>query len=209
MAHRRYRSPLREEHAAATRDRLLTSAHALLRTVRPVDLSYNQLAAEAEVSVRTVYRHFPTSDDLFRALSDRLLGQLLGPGVGPRDPLDLRGGKALLARQFALMEADPALFRVFFAVPTRSRTGGNEPVERMFSPHVAHLGPRERAMVLAMIDLVASPYAWDVLHANWGLPAGDATQASLFAIRAVLDLALTSPERLAPGADPFPLPEDP
>ena len=34
------------------------------------------------------------------------------------------------------LEADPALYRVFFAVPTRSRTGGNEPTERLLAPYL-------------------------------------------------------------------------
>lgn len=82
---RRYRSPLREEQSAATRERILDAAHGLLKHTRPVDLAWSRVAEAASVSERTVYRHFPRPEDLFMALSDRLLGQL-GPPPGSGSP---------------------------------------------------------------------------------------------------------------------------
>lgn len=188
---RRYRSELRDDQAAATRERLLQAAHRLLGTTRPVDLAFSDVAAAAGVSVRTMYRHFPTSDDLFLALSDRLLAAVMGPD--PRPPATMAEGAAMLRRQLALMEADPALYRVFFAVPTRSRSGGSSVFETIFGERLACLSPRARTLTYALLDLAASPYAWDVLHANWGADAEDAWRAVLVAMRAVLELVERDP----------------
>jgi AcrR family transcriptional regulator len=64
---REYRSPLREEQAAATHDRILEG---LVRTMaRGVSqLSMPAVAREAGVSVATVYRHFPTKESLLTEL---------------------------------------------------------------------------------------------------------------------------------------------
>lgn len=200
---RSYQSPLREEQAAATRERILEAAHRLLGRIRPVDLAYAQIAEEAQVSVRTVYRHFPTSDELFLALSDRLLGALYADLPRDRMP-NLVEARSLLDRQFQMMEADPALYRVFFAVPTRSRNSSDTMIDALFGPRLARLDPAGKRAVLGLLDLLGSPYAWDVLHANWGLDAGEAMRAVLYGMRAVLELSERTPEALAPGADPFP-----
>ena len=188
---RRYRAEHREAQAAATRDLLLDTALRLLRHTRPVDLAYARIALEAGVSVRTLYRHFPKSDDLFLALSDRLMASV---GVEPAAPLpDIATAMATVRRSFELLEADPALFRVFFAVPTRSRAGGAASMERLLAPYVAHLSADGQRAVAAVIDLMVSPYAWDVLHANWGADADLAYRAITAGIRAILELVLRDP----------------
>jgi AcrR family transcriptional regulator len=67
---RPYDASLRQAHAEDTAARILDAVHARLgkgdRT-----LSYAAIAREAKVSVPTVYRHFPTQDDLFRAYAAR------------------------------------------------------------------------------------------------------------------------------------------
>lgn len=66
-AKRRYRSDLREEQANATAARIVeATGRRILAGDR--ELSYTAIAREARVSVPTVYRHFPTRQELFRAL---------------------------------------------------------------------------------------------------------------------------------------------
>jgi AcrR family transcriptional regulator len=66
---RDYRSPLRESQAAATHDRILEG---LVRTMAKgvSELSVPAVAREADVSVATVYRHFPSKESLLTALPD-------------------------------------------------------------------------------------------------------------------------------------------
>ena len=64
---RSYRSPLREQQAAETRDRILAG---LAQTMADgiAEVSVPAVAQAAGVSVATVYRHFPTKSALFEAL---------------------------------------------------------------------------------------------------------------------------------------------
>jgi AcrR family transcriptional regulator len=68
---RPYESPLRDEQAEVTRQRILD---ALVRTMGKgvAGLSVPAVAAEAGVSVPTVYRHFRTKADLVAALAPYL-----------------------------------------------------------------------------------------------------------------------------------------
>jgi AcrR family transcriptional regulator len=81
---------------------MLDAAHALFGTTRPVDLAYADVARRARVSVRTLYRHFPTPDRLFIALSDRLLGAIMGSDTLPST--DLVGVLRMMSRQFEMLE---------------------------------------------------------------------------------------------------------
>ena len=64
---RKYESPLREQQAAATRERILEG---LVTTMADglAEVSMPAVARAAGVSVATVYRHFPTKQTLFDAL---------------------------------------------------------------------------------------------------------------------------------------------
>jgi AcrR family transcriptional regulator len=65
-ARRRYQSPLRHEQQRATRDRILEALADVL--TEHGSATVPQVAARAGVSERTVYRHFPTREQLYSAL---------------------------------------------------------------------------------------------------------------------------------------------
>ncbi len=202
---RAYQSRLREEQAAATRERILDAAHELLRTTRPVDLAWADVARVAGTSTRTVYRHFPQPEALFLALSDRLLGAITPDGV---IPTELRPALDTVRAQFEALEADPALFRLYFAVPTISRYDQEATYRAILGDRLAAVPAEHHRTAFAVLDLLGSPYAWDVLHANWGLDARRAFRAAEVAMRALLDHLAERPDALDPdGPDPFDDPE--
>ena len=64
---RPYSSRLRQQQAEATRARILEAALAEM-TPGTTELSFERVAARVPVSVRTVYRHFPSQRDLLAAV---------------------------------------------------------------------------------------------------------------------------------------------
>jgi len=66
------RSKLRERLDQTTRDVIVDATIEQLVELGAFDFSYYALARRAGVSVRTIYRHFPTRQDLIDALSRRL-----------------------------------------------------------------------------------------------------------------------------------------
>lgn len=65
-----YRSPLRDERAAQTRDRILDGLVQVLARNGIAELSIPLIARAAQVSVPSVYRYFPTKRDLIVALDE-------------------------------------------------------------------------------------------------------------------------------------------
>ena len=68
----RYVSQLRERQKAETHDQILRAVATRLESGALDDLSFAEVAAEAKVGERTVYRHFPTREALMGAFWDWL-----------------------------------------------------------------------------------------------------------------------------------------
>src|ERR1700738_4556375 len=72
---RSYNSPARQKAAAATRERIVGAGVRLVReftTWNWDELTFRAVAERAQVSERTVYRHFPTERHLHDAIMQRL-----------------------------------------------------------------------------------------------------------------------------------------
>jgi AcrR family transcriptional regulator len=66
-ATRRYRKRRRAEQEAETRERIAAATARLHETVGPARTTVSAVAREAGVQRATVYRHFPSGEDLFAA----------------------------------------------------------------------------------------------------------------------------------------------
>src|ERR1051325_8869503 len=58
---------LRAQHAEATRVRILSAVAELLESGQPEELTVPSVAAASGVSLRTIYRYYPTRDELLEA----------------------------------------------------------------------------------------------------------------------------------------------
>src|SRR5438034_2765026 len=59
---------LRDEHAAAARVRILSAVAELIERGQPEELTMPDVATASGISLRTIYRYFPTRDDLLEAV---------------------------------------------------------------------------------------------------------------------------------------------
>src|SRR5919206_3014957 len=75
---------LRDQHAAATRERILSAVADLLERGDPEDLTMPGVAEASGVSLRTVYRYYPTREQLLEA-AGRWIGDELFKHPYPRD----------------------------------------------------------------------------------------------------------------------------
>src|SRR5690242_14932676 len=84
-ATRPYHSALRAEHAERTRELLLEAVVRRVVAEGRFDLSLPVVAREAGVSVPTVYRHFPTIDDLIDGVAEHIAHRV-GVDTMPDEP---------------------------------------------------------------------------------------------------------------------------
>lgn len=72
---------VKRKDAVANREKLIVAGFEILAK-RDADLSVRELALHANLGIGTAYRHFPTHEDLIRALYDRgasMFGEMLQP----------------------------------------------------------------------------------------------------------------------------------
>jgi len=93
MAPRAYKLGRRAESAEDTRRRIVAATRALHVEQGVADTTMKQIARRADVSVGTVYHHFPTYDDMIRAC-----GQLTFQMVRPPTELIFAGCRSTRAR---------------------------------------------------------------------------------------------------------------
>src|ERR1044072_4226887 len=74
----RYHSPLRSRQKEQTRDLILDAVDAILRGAPVSEVTIAAVARQADITERTIYRHFPTREDLLDAVWRRALHAVTG-----------------------------------------------------------------------------------------------------------------------------------
>ena len=190
---RRYSSPLRAEQAEATRDRVVDAAIDLLQTTDPGVFGMQDVADRAGVSLRTVYRTFPTKDDLLEGVLAAVkarFDEIAGTPPTTREEFDVSVTGAVRA----VYELEPLYRALFATIAGRQahRSGAEErrqSFESAFADDLAGL-PEDRArLIVSLLHLVTSARTVLWLKDYAGLDANDATEAIGWAITALSDAA--------------------
>jgi len=171
---RAYSSTLRDRQAAQTHELILDAITELLGDRRVDEVTTRDVAATADVSERTVYRHFPDRRALLEGLSRRVqdLGDAHpGPGAASVDdfaPECIRL-MAVLDEHYAAARAEA----VFNADP-RHFSDETEHNTRLFREIVADgfpdLDEREQLRITAVIRCLVSSQAWLRMREEFGIP---------------------------------------
>src|SRR5476649_1650755 len=69
----KYHSPLRSRQKEQTRDLILNAVDAILRRAPVAEVTIAAVARQADITERTIYRHFATREDLLNASWRRAL----------------------------------------------------------------------------------------------------------------------------------------
>ena len=194
---RTYSSPLRAEHAALTRDRIVDAAVALLNEGDSADIAMQDVAARAGVSVRTVYRNFATRDELFDGVV-ATLGRRVSTvvGTGPRSSEEYVATTADVVRTMSQVEP---LYRALLATQagreSHQRAGQQRrgEIATAFAAELADVSEHDATLFSALIHLATSTQAALFLMDYWDLGPDDTGQALQWLIAVVRD-ALRDPQ---------------
>ena len=168
------RSSLRDQQVDLTRELIMRAFQELLQNDHPDAITYPQVAEAAGVSLRTVYRYFPTRADLlqsaaawFREFTDGLRWD------DQRTVRDMAGASPELGRLF------DEHTNVFRALADHEL---EEPRRAAVAAAIAEVSgnlPREEARrAEAILAHIRSGGAWLLLHDHYGLD-GEAIVAAL------------------------------
>jgi AcrR family transcriptional regulator len=186
MSPRKYNMSRRASAAAHTRERIVEATLALHGEQGIAATSYDDIAARAGVGVGTVYRHFPSLDELIPACGAATLERIAPPDPAAANSLIARLDtpaariERLVAEAFALYERGALQLHAI-----RNEPGVHPNVAEAGDAVEASLGalidaalepatvtPADRAVVRAMIDLGT----WQAMR-DQGLGPEDAVAA--------------------------------
>jgi AcrR family transcriptional regulator len=185
---RPYRSALRGAQQQQTRERILEAAIAQIAEDGLSELTIPLVAERAEVSLRTVYRHFPTKDELIDSVAE--FRDMQFGSHGPPASVE------------ELVETTPALFEGFAArdelvrasdvsaagrqIHDRARRRRAKALSAIFEDVSADLSPAETRRLAAAVQVLWSTRAWLTLHDNWGMDGKEAGKAMQWAIATLI-----------------------
>jgi AcrR family transcriptional regulator len=185
---RSYHSPARQKAAAATRDRIIDAGAQLVRgftTWNWDELTFRAVAERAEVSERTVYRHFPTERHLHDAIMGRLEDQA---GIAYED-VELDNFAEVTARlfaslgRFAIKDSIGAPHGPAFVGAEAKR---HDALDRAVVARAPELPDAQRRALAGLLDVLWSPPTYERLVGAWNLDKSEAVGAVQWLIAKVI-----------------------
>jgi TetR/AcrR family transcriptional regulator of autoinduction and epiphytic fitness len=203
----------RTARSQRTRDAVIDALLILIREGDPKP-GARQVADRAGVSTRTVFAHFATLEDLYRASVERATAMVVSlltpidPGLSLAERIDsLCSQRARVNEEIGPIRRAAALQAPFSPTLAEAQAYGRrasyEQLDRVFAAELGGLDSRARRRRRAAADAALSGEAWDLLRTTHGLPVDDARAAMHEAVRPLL----TPPA--PPGAPPRPEPAPP
>jgi AcrR family transcriptional regulator len=180
--------PLRERHRRATEDAIFDAIERRLAVGSLDELTYLQIAEEAGVSDRTVYRYFPTKEQLLGAFWLRMQ-QSLGLERSTRGFADYL---ATRPEAFAEMDRREPVMRALIAstqareARLRLRDQRQAGIRRVVADVAPHLPEPQFTELCALVHLLGSAPTWQAMKDAWGL---EPAQSGPLVARAISILA--------------------
>lgn len=178
------RDLLRERQAAVVREAILDALADRLEAAEPDDIALPQVAEDAGVSVRTLYRYFATREELFAAVGDHIVARL-GLPTAIAGPEEISSN---FLRAAAAGARHPQLMRslLYSSLGRRARSGHRARRVQAITAAVAeittHLEAGEARRRSAAIAYLCSLSAWVTISEEAGLAAADAQQGIAWAL---------------------------
>ena len=179
---------LRERQAAVIRDAILDALADLLDHDDPEDVAMPQVAAEAGVSLRTLYRYFPTREAMFDTVGDHIVARL---GL-PRQIEDADDIATVFLESARRGAQSPRLVRAMLwtRLGRRARSSHRrrrvESITAALGEVTSHLPLAEARRREGAIVYLSSLPAWITVSEECGLSAEDARLGIAWAIRTLV-----------------------
>ncbi|HKS64911.1 MAG TPA: TetR/AcrR family transcriptional regulator [Xanthobacteraceae bacterium] len=187
----RYHSPLRSRQKEQTRDLILDAVDAILRRAPLSEVTIAAVAREADVTERTIYRHFASREDLLEALWRRALHAVSGGQPQQVETLDQI--LDLTRAAYQSFDANEGIVRALIAAP--------EAVDASKQPEEARLAMLREACqgllagvpedevnaVVVATHVLSGASAWSHLRDYCGLDGAEGGQAAALAIELIVE----------------------
>ncbi|OAP36583.1 hypothetical protein AU381_19010 [Sinorhizobium glycinis] len=186
---------LRERQVKATHDLILEVAMRLMHENPNGPFSHEIIAEAAGIGARTVYRHFPTRDDLLQAMWIRLRDK-----TGTRFPESEDEIVPLIRMAFSNFEEHEALVRASLqaagsTIRDRGAIEGRPAFRKSLAAILDGLPPEEERRLVAVCLAIYSAPFWQLLRDRGLLSGREAGEAAAWAIDMILQSARAASQK--------------
>jgi AcrR family transcriptional regulator len=177
------RGSLRDQQVDLTRDLIMRAFQGLLQNDHPDAITFPQVAEAAGVSLRTVYRYFPTRADLLQSAA-AWFGEMV-EGARWDDPATVRDLAGAIPHMGRLFDEHTNVFRALAEVELERPR--REAVAAAVAEVATDLPEAEVRRVEAILGCIRSGHSWLVLHDHYGLTGDDIVATLDWAATALLE----------------------
>jgi AcrR family transcriptional regulator len=180
---------LREQQADLTRELILRALVELLEEGGAEEISVQDVARKAGVSLRTVYRYFPTRDELILSGGTWIFSRLVPDPDAEKTLEDLIESCRLVFRRW---DEHPELARALATTPAgaqfrhQRRVQRLAEVERVVAAAAPELSKQEQHEAAAVLGHLQGVTTWTTLR-DIGLDAKETTEAAEWAMRVLVE----------------------
>lgn len=180
---------LREQHASATRERILSAVAELLERDDAEELTMPGVAEASGVSLRTIYRHYPTREQLLEA-AGRWIGDELFEHPYPRDLDEVADLYQVGCRDF---DDRPGLVRAMAFSQLGQRARGYrrrerlQAIRRALQAELSDVAQPELRRAEAILAYLHNMLAYTTLREESGLSGDEIGEAVGWAIRTLVE----------------------
>lgn len=175
---RPYRSPLRANQQEEVRSRILAKVGEVLADPSMTEVPIPEVARRTGVSVRTVYRYFPTKEALYDAFNEAAQKR---HGINlPEQMDDLPGLANEVFRGFETHADEYRAWR-FSKIALEARAQRKQRQKKAFAktlaPLTAHLDEATGRGIAAVVHSLVSSETWLTMVDTWGMTTDQAAAA--------------------------------
>ena len=186
----RYHSPLRSRQKEQTRDLILDAVDAILRGAPLSEVTIAAVSRQADVTERTIYRHFPTREDLLDAVWRRALHAVTGGQDRQLETIDQI--LDLTRAAYRTFDANEGIVRALIAAPEGVDASRQPEEARLAMLRAAYAGmlagvaeDEVNAVVMAT-HVLSGASAWSHLRDYCGLDGAEGGKAAALAIELIV-----------------------
>ena len=186
---RRYESPLRRRQMEATKEVIMEGVARVIESEGLDQLSFAGVAKSAGVTSRTIFRHFPSKDDLMDAFWT-WMNQKMGIQKYPASAEELFKAVPFWFSGFGKFEK---LFRSYMISKTYQDAKPEftpfrrKMITECLREHIAGLDDLDVLYAKASVSALFSDQVWASMRDVWGISHRKAGEAASWAIQIILE----------------------
>jgi len=186
-----YNSPLRAHQKEQTREMILAAVGTILSAEKTDAVTFAEVARVAGITMRTIFRHFPTREELLSAFWKWQLEQTGGQSI--LGPASIESLLEKIKEFFQSLDADENLIRAVISSPEgrEIRKEANrirlEKMLEFVKTIVPELSKRERHSMASGIISVSSVLSWLFMRDNCGYDGKRAGEAAALTVQMIIE----------------------